>query len=88
MTREQFIKHVLLTLQGDCVAASNLLNWGCRLLPDGPVGLCTGHQTDAEAPIAVMVCQRCGKKTTDHRSKYCEVGDDPQGKNEHRWVPL
>lgn len=37
--------------------------------------------------VSILVCQRCKKKTTDqHRGKYCEYGDDPQGKNEHRWM--
>jgi hypothetical protein len=34
MNRKQFIDHVLFAIKGDCIAASHLMSWGCRLLPD------------------------------------------------------
>ena len=44
-----------------------------------PVSSCTKR--------VVMECSRCHRTTEDeYKVKYCEYGDDPQGKNGHCWV--
>lgn len=32
-----------------------------------------------------QICKKCKVRCGDNTSKYCEYGDDSQGKNEHRW---
>jgi ribosomal protein L37E len=42
--------------------------------------------TNEDPVLSIIVCKRCGQKTTDiPKNKYCTYGDDPDGKNSHKY---